>query len=65
MGMIGTPTKTKNQLWEFTCVPECGFMVREHNQKALVQEANTHARMVHPDMKPMADQQVLGMAKKI
>lgn len=58
-----TTTATKNQLWEIDCAPECGFMVREHNQKALLAETQAHLKMVHNWTK--TDKEILGMARKV
>lgn len=62
--MPAPATKTMNQLWQIDCVPTCGASFRDHNSNALVEEAKTHARIVHPEMK-MGDADVKKMMKKV
>lgn len=56
-----TPTRTGTtpKLWSINCAPECGFMVRDHNETEIVQLGVTHMKMTHgktmttADIKPM------------
>lgn len=57
--MAGTTTTTKKQAWDVNC--DCGFMVRDYNQKELVQLVQTHVNTTHN--KTVSEKDVLGMAK--
>lgn len=47
------------KLKEFTCKPECGFMVRSHDESEIMSLAKTHAKQ-HHNM-DMTDEQVKEM----
>jgi predicted small metal-binding protein len=66
--MPGAPTTTKppqggkkQQTWTVDCAPECGFSVRNHNQKELVAMVQMHTKQTHNKNTPEAD--VLKMAR--
>lgn len=61
--MAGTTTTGKTTLWEVDCSTECGFMVREHNQKSLINAVQGHLKNVHNTTK--TDKDVLAMARKV
>ena len=44
-----------------SCSPECGFMVRSHDEKELVSVVKEHAKKAH-NME-MSDKEVMGMMK--
>ncbi len=39
------------KLKSISCDPTCGFMVRSHNEKEVMDLAMTHAKKMHPTMK--------------
>ena len=44
--------KMKNEkLKSISCDPTCGFMVKSHNEKEVLNLAMVHAKKMHPDMK--------------
>jgi predicted small metal-binding protein len=49
------------QGWEKNC--ECGFMVRDYNQKEFVQMVQNHSQGTHHE--PMSEKEVLADAKPI
>lgn len=57
-----TPTTTqKKQAWEVNC--DCGFMVRDRNEKEWVQIVQTHTKTTHN--MPTDEKGVLAMAKPV
>lgn len=44
------------------CDPKCGFMVRSHNEKEVMDMGMTHAKTQHPDMNT-TEEQMKGMMK--
>ncbi len=38
-------------LKSISCDPICGFMVRSHNEKEILNLASTHVKKMHPQMK--------------
>ncbi len=44
-----------------TCSPECGFMVRSHDDKELTEIVKSHAKKMHN--KDLTDKDVMSMAK--
>jgi predicted small metal-binding protein len=36
-----------NQIKEVNCGPECGFLIRSHDEKELIEIVKAHAKNVH------------------
>lgn len=43
------------QLKQVSCDPTCGFLLRSHDEKEVVDLAMVHAKKAHPTMKVTAD----------
>lgn len=56
-----TPVTHGKTGWEINC--DCGFVVRDFNQKELVQIAQFHVKGSHNQV--LAEKDVLGMAKTV
>ena len=44
------------ELKSITCDPKCGFSVRSHNEKELIEIALAHVKNMHPQMKVSEDE---------
>lgn len=58
-----TPTTTTGkgtQVWTVTCVPDCGFQFRTHDQKELITVVRNHSQNTHKQ--PTTDAEILKMA---
>jgi predicted small metal-binding protein len=53
--------EAKHMLKSVSCAPECGFMVRSHDDKEVAAIVIEHAKKAHG--KEMTDQDVMDMAK--
>ena len=43
-------------LKQISCDPTCGFMVRSHDEKEVLDDAMKHIKNIHPDMKVSKDE---------
>ncbi|MBI4842864.1 MAG: DUF1059 domain-containing protein [Nitrospirae bacterium] len=50
-------------LKQIECPPECGFLVRSHDEKELIDIAKAHAKNIH-DIK-MSDGELKNIMKKV
>jgi len=53
----------KGQLKELACPPECGFMVRSHDEKEIIALAKQHAKNIHNE--DMSDDELKKMVKNV
>lgn len=56
------PEKTKAELKELACPPDCGFMVRSHDEKEIIEMARQHAKKIHK--MDVTDKELKGMIRK-
>jgi len=51
-----------DKLMQVTCAPECGFRIRSHDNKEIMQMTREHVEHMHPDMK-VSDSDIKAMMK--
>jgi predicted small metal-binding protein len=51
----------KEQLKQLECPPECGFMVRSHDEKEIMEIVKQHAKKIHK--MTMKDKEIKEMIK--
>ena len=59
--MEATTTVEKMGLKSVSCPPECGFMVRSHDEKEIISMTRSHAVSAHK--KKLSEKEVRGMMK--